>query len=227
MIKDYFTLAFKNLKHRGVRSWLTLLGIFIGITAVVSLISLGNGLQVAIGSQFGLSETELITVQAGGLNFGPPGSSVSDSLTVDDLEAIEKLSSVKQVARRNLKPGQLEYNNKIIFGYAASVGDGERRKFLYDQLGVETISGRLLEDGDSGKIVLGYNFFMDKVGLEKPVNVGNKVSIEGRKFEVIGILDKQGSFIYDNIVLMNDADMQDLFDYGDTVDIIAVQARDK
>jgi len=43
MISDYFLLAFRNLKKRGARSWLTLIGIFIGVTAVVALISLGNG----------------------------------------------------------------------------------------------------------------------------------------------------------------------------------------
>ena len=37
MLGDYFSLSIKNLKHRGIRSWLTLLGIFIGIAAVVAL----------------------------------------------------------------------------------------------------------------------------------------------------------------------------------------------
>lgn len=53
MAKKYFLLAFKNLKRRGIRSWLTMLGIFIGIAAVVSLIMLGNGLREAIVGQFG------------------------------------------------------------------------------------------------------------------------------------------------------------------------------
>ena len=47
-MKDYFVLAIKNLKHRGIRSWLTLLGIFIGILAVVSLISLGGRLRLIL-----------------------------------------------------------------------------------------------------------------------------------------------------------------------------------
>ena len=91
-MKDYFDLAFGNLKHRGVRSWLTLLGIFIGIAAVVSLISLGSGLKLAVNSQFGVSTTEVITVQAGGVTaFGPPGSGAANPLDVDDMEAIEKI----------------------------------------------------------------------------------------------------------------------------------------
>ncbi len=67
MLGDYFSLSIKNLKHRGVRSWLTLLGIFIGIAAVVALITLGNGLQAAVSAQFGVSSTEVISVQAGGV----------------------------------------------------------------------------------------------------------------------------------------------------------------
>ena len=66
-MKDYFNLALNNLRHRGIRSWLTLLGIFIGVMAVVSLISLGTGLKMAVGAQFGISSTEVISVQAGGL----------------------------------------------------------------------------------------------------------------------------------------------------------------
>ena len=52
MVADYFTLAIRNVRRRGLRSWLTMLGIFIGIAAVVSLISLGQGLQDAINEQF-------------------------------------------------------------------------------------------------------------------------------------------------------------------------------
>jgi putative ABC transport system permease protein len=51
-MKDHFLLAFSNLKRRGLRSWLTMIGIFIGIAAVVGLISLGQGLQSAIVEQF-------------------------------------------------------------------------------------------------------------------------------------------------------------------------------
>ena len=118
MISDYFSLAGRNLKHRGIRSWLTLLGIFIGVLAVVSLISLGRGLQTAINSQFGVSSTEIISVQTGGLNaYGPPGSAVSKPLTMDDVEAIGRLSVVERSIRRNIAPGKLEFNNKVVFSW--------------------------------------------------------------------------------------------------------------
>ena len=114
-MKDFFNLAFNNLRHRGIRSWLTLLGIFIGVMAVVSLISLGTGLQTAVGAQFGISNTELITVQAGGLSSaGPPGTGVTNKLTWDDAEAIERLSTVKAAIPRMMPMGKLEYNEKNV-----------------------------------------------------------------------------------------------------------------
>ncbi|MBT4258217.1 ABC transporter permease [archaeon] len=228
MIQDYFFLAVKNLKHRGARSWLTLLGIFIGVTAVVALISLGNALQFAVSSQFGISDTEIITVQAGGISGqGPPGSNVVNPLTTADLEAIQRLSSVKLAVARNIENGKLEYNDKLIFGYAVNIPSGEARDFIYEQLDQEPISGRFLKDSDVGKVFLGYNFYVDKVGLEKEVIPGKTILIQDEDFEVVGVSDKKGSLIFDNAVYLNDKDLEELFDYGDEVNAILVQPVNK
>ncbi|MBS3084638.1 ABC transporter permease [Candidatus Pacearchaeota archaeon] len=153
MILDMFVLSIKNLKHRGLRSWLTLLGIFIGVAAVVSLISLGNGLQTAVASQFGISLTEVLTVQAGGVSgLGPPGTGAVNPLTTKDLDEIKKLSSVKRAVGRNIVSGKLEYNKRAVFGYATNIPSGDDRKFVYEQIEAKTIAGRLLKEEDSGKI---------------------------------------------------------------------------
>ena len=52
MIKDYFKIPAKEIRRRKLRSWLTLIGIFIGIAAIISLITLGQGLENAIEKQF-------------------------------------------------------------------------------------------------------------------------------------------------------------------------------
>ncbi len=227
-MKDYFNLSFKNLRHRGLRSWLTLIGIFIGITAVVSLITLGNGLKAAVNSQFGVESTELITIQAGGLNaYGPPDSGALTPLTKDDSDAIEKLSTIEYTIPRNIENGKLEFNDIVIFGFTTDIPDGEKRKFMYEANELEAETGRLLVDGDSGNVVLGYNFYVDKVGLGKPVRPGDKVLIQEEKFKVVGILEKQGSFIWDNVVLMKRNDLEDLMNLGDEVDLIVARVKDK
>ncbi|MFA5173844.1 MAG: ABC transporter permease [Candidatus Pacearchaeota archaeon] len=227
MITDFLKLGVNNLRRRRLRSWLTMLGIIIGVAAVISLISLGNGLKAAVNSQFGIASTEIISVQAGGLNnYGPPGSGAVKPLTMDDLEAIENLNTVERAVRRNIRSGKLEFNDITIYGYGASIPDGDA-EFIYEQTELEPEVGRLLKDGDRGKVALGYNFYDDKVGLNKKVVPGNKVIVQGQEFEVVGITKKKGSFILDNVVYINDEDMKDLFDYGDEVDLIAVQVKDK
>jgi len=223
---DYLILALKNLKHRGVRSWLTLLGIFIGITAVVSLMSLGAGLQAAVSAQFGISSTEIITVQAGGVNaFGPPGSGAVNKLTTGDVDAIEKLSSVEVAIPRIISSGKLEYDNTVVFGMSVSVPDGTKRKLAYEVLESEVEAGRLLKDGDMDKVMLGHNFGVADKIFEKPIVVGKTVLIQDEKFVVVGILDKTGSAIFDNAVMINEAPLRDLVDYDDDVDVIAVKIR--
>jgi putative ABC transport system permease protein len=228
MIRDSFVLAFKNLKHKGIRSWLTILGIFIGITSVVALISLGNGLTSAVNAQFGVSTTEIISIQAGGLNnFGPPGSGAVTPLTMDDLRAVEKVSGIERVLRRNLPSGKLEFNDKIGFGIATNVPSGEDRDFFYEVMELEVEVGRLLKDSDNNKILLGYNFYDEDNTFEKSIKPGNKVLLQDEEFEVVGIIEKKGSFLMDGLVYVNEDPLEDLMDYGDDVDIIAVKVKDK
>ncbi len=227
-MKDYFDLSVKNLRHRGIRSWLTLLGIFIGVMAVVSLISLGNGLQAAVGAQFGISSTEIITVQAGGISgAGPPGTGVTNKLTRDDADAIERLSSVDMAIPRILASGKMEYNNVLEFGFVMSLPEGEERKVGYEILDIEAESGRLLKDGDTNEVILGYNFGANGDIFGEPIVVGKTVLIQDERFQVVGIIKKKGSFIFDNIVMMNEEPARNLFDYGEDVDIIAVRIKDK
>jgi putative ABC transport system permease protein len=227
MLLDYFLYSLRSLRQRKLRSWLTMIGIFIGIAAVVALIGLGEGLKLAVSSQFGVSDIEVLTIQAGGITAaGPPGTGVVNPLTDDDVVAIEQLNEIESAIPRHLETGRFEFNDKAIFGTAISIPDGEDRKFAYDALDIEPLEGRLLKDGDSNKVVLGFNFFDNSVGLDKPVRVGNRVEIQGKLFTVIGITKKKGSFILDNIVHMNLDVLKDTFDRDESVDVIIARVKD-
>jgi putative ABC transport system permease protein len=205
MLLDYFVIAWNSLAHKKLRSWLTIIGILIGVIAVVALISLGDGLKAAVNSQFGISSTEVISVQAGGLTgYGPPGTGVINPLIEDDVEAIGRLGTVERAVRRNVVSGKLEFNDIVVFGYATNIPDGDNRKFVYEQVELEAEVGRMLKDGDTNKVVLGNNFYTDSVGLGKKIVPGNTIILQDEKFEVVGILKKKGSFIFDNIVLVNE-----------------------
>ena len=67
MIWSFTVMTMKNLFSRKVRSWLTMIGIFIGIAAVVSLISLGPGMQKAISDEFEALWTDTLLITTTGL----------------------------------------------------------------------------------------------------------------------------------------------------------------
>jgi len=231
MIVDYFNLAFKNLKRRGIRSWLTLIGILIGVAAVVSLISLGNGLKDAVNSQFNIGSTEIISVQAGGVNnYGPPGSGAAKPLTQSDTDAIAKLANVQWAISRNIRNIKIEFNKEVTFTYAASIPDNQNyADHVYETIGeIKPAQGKLIESGDRGVIVIGNNLADgNKNGLGRDIHVGNTLSVNGKDFRVQGILKKTGSILYDNMVTMNEVDMKNLLGYGNEVDVIAVKVIDQ
>jgi len=228
MIRDYFRIALRNLTRRKLRSWLTLIGIIIGITSVIALIGLGQGLEAAITGIFGTLGTDVLTVTAEG-GFGPPGFGVQEPLTTDNLEEISKTNGVNLAAGRLISTGKLEYNKKVLFGMAASIPEGDGRKLFLEKLGLETEQGRMLKEGERDRILVGYGLNDEGLGnyLGRRIEPGSRLLIEGRQFEVIGVLEKQGSFLFDNIIIMNEDDLRDIFDYEDDVlDIIALQVDD-
>ena len=227
MIKDYFLLALGNLRHRGLRSWLTILGVFIGIAAVVSLITMGQGLEAAITGQFGALSVDILDVQNKGVGFAPPGSTVIEKLNDHDIRIIEGVQGVEKVIPRLLRVGSLEYNGIAGFGYATDIPEDEEfRKFIYDQFSFEAEEGRLLRAEDTGKIMLGNNFLtMDD--FEKDFKVGKTVKVNKENFEIVGFLKKTDNFQLGGMVFMNSDDLKKLMDIEDEWDLIVVQVTDK
>ena len=225
MLKDYFIFSIKNLRNRKLRSWLTMIGIIIGIMAVVSLISMGQGLKTAISLQFGDLGTDKLAVQASG-GFGPPGTAVVKPLTKDNLEKVKKVSWVKIAAGRLIRPAKIEHDNHAAFSYVGSMPDRDARKLIQEAQNLEAESGRLLKDGDKGNVMLGSNLGKEDAGLGKQVVVGSKILIEGKEFEVAGILKKLGSFILDNVVFMNEDDLREALNVPkDDYDVIVIQVQ--
>ncbi len=220
MIKDYFNLAFISIRKRGLRSWLTMIGIFIGIAAIVSLIGLGEGLKAAINSQLGFLGKDVLAIMPSG-GFGPPGTGVTNPLTDKELDAVKRTAGVKGAVGRIQELVKLNYNKKTMFNYAISIPDGDGRDVLEKILKLETQKGRLLEDGDKGYVVLGANFMKDDNLFGKAITAGSKIKIQDKEFKVMGILEKKGSIALDRAVFMNEEDLRNLVDRpGDDYDLI-------
>ncbi len=218
-------LASKNIRNRGVRSWLTMIGIFIGIAAVVALISMGQGLQAAVTGQFATLDPDKLIVTNVDTLFGPPGSTAVKKLNEHDKELIESVNGVDIVVQRLIRTVSFEYNDKTDFKFVANIPqEKEAIQVVYDALNLELEKGRLLDENDRRKVILGHDYMSDDFG--KPLRVGKKVIIQGEEFEVIGFLKKASTFTLNGIIIMPDEDLRDILDIGDEFDILVVQVKD-
>src|SRR3954451_15972819 len=116
-------IAFRALARNKTRAALTMLGIIIGVSAVIVMVSIGQGAQATVQAQIESMGTNLLFVSAGSQNVGGVRSGAGDTgtntLTVDDLEAIKReVPSVSMVtptvnARGQLVAGNLNWNTSI------------------------------------------------------------------------------------------------------------------
>ncbi len=230
MIKDYMKVGIGNLLHRRLRSWLTMVGIFIGIAAVVSLISLGQGMKEAIGSVFlNIGADKLVISAKSSSDFsGPPGSSAASNLTIHDMNVVKKVKGIDKVGSRLIKSAKLEFNKEVKFYFAASMpDDDEGRQLIMEVNRYEIESGRLLKKGDRFKAFIGNNV-AKKGGVfsKKGIEVGNVLKINDADFEVIGILKKTGNPQQDRVVIIPEDTLREVLKISkDKVDVIAAKVQ--
>jgi len=223
MPKNYIFLAVKNIRNRGIRSLLTMLGIFLGIAAVVSLISLGDGLENSITGQFSSLSADRLIITNAETGFGPPGSTAVKKLTPHDLDLIKSVNRVKIAIPRLIRIVKFEFNRVSDFEFIGSIPeDEEQLNAVYDTFGVKIGEGRLLEREDRGKIILG-NDFLKTEKFGRKLAIGSKVKIQEEEFEIIGFLKKAQSFQVNSIILMSEEDLRRILSIKEDIDAIAVQ----
>ena len=223
MILQYASLAINNVRHRGIRSWLTILGVFIGIAAVVSLISLGQSLQQAITGQFSALSADRLVIQNAETGFGPPGSTAVKKLTEHDVEIVKSVSGIKRVVSRLLRVLPFEYNRVKGFEFVVSIPEKQEDiEYTYDSFQIESAEGKLLDATTTGKIMIGSSV-AEVQNYEKKLRLGTRVKINGKEFEIAGILKPTGTFQVNSAVFMPEKDLKGLLNIDDEIDLIVAQ----
>ena len=120
MIKDYIKFAFSTFRVRGLRTFLTMLGIFVGIAAIVSLISLGQGLQKVVTDQFEQLGTNKMIISPAGTFFGAGGEAAVD-LTEKDIEVVKKVKGIGQAGGMIFKMANQLSEVNLPFFYVINV----------------------------------------------------------------------------------------------------------
>ena len=221
MIRDYLLLATGNFRKRRLRSWLTMIGIFIGIAAVVSLISLGQGLKNSIDEQFSVLGADKIIIQPKG-SFSP-GSQASTELTKDDVDAVKRVRGVSETTSFIIKNVKVEFKQQTRFYQLFSIPTDEGRK-LYDEVNQFKIQEvRDLGKNDKFKAILGIAFIEDDL-FNPNIKVGDKVKINDKEFKIVGHYERIGNSNDDKTIAITEDEMRGIFDVKKRVDFILARA---
>ncbi|MFC1932807.1 ABC transporter permease [Chloroflexota bacterium] len=189
----FFGIAIKSILANKLRSALTMLGMIIGVGAVIILMSVGAGFQNYITSTFEEMGSNLLFVTAAnpdapGIAAMAPGMATA-SLTMDDAEAMRDIRSVVAINPTNESFVKLIVGNESV----SVVIEGTTPEFqqLYD---FEIASGRYISEVDIARrdmvVVLGSKTAEDMFGSDDPV--GQQVKMRDKRFTVIGVLEPKG-----------------------------------
>jgi putative ABC transport system permease protein len=194
-LADALPMSWRALAaHRG-RSFLTLLGIAIGIAAVILLTSIGEGLHRFVLSEFTQFGTHVIGISpgktsTGGANPGFPSS--VRPLTLADAQALRRLPDVLQVAPRVSGNAEIGGNGRLrralVYGTTAALSEAFQ---------LRVYSGQFLpaDDAESARdfAVLGARLKQELFGNANALGAG--VRIGGQRFRVIGVMEARGQFL--------------------------------
>ena len=193
LIGEIITVALGALRANKLRSLLTMLGIVIGVAAVIAMIALGNGAQKAVKDRISALGTTLLTVQPGqAFGMGGIRSGDQQKMTMDDAKAIEEhsehITAVQPEMQRQL---QIQYNNRnantSVIGTTANYL--EVRKF-------ELEAGKMFtagHDAARARVAVVGPAVAQLLGFDNPIAlVGEQVRIRGIQFDVIGVLKSKG-----------------------------------
>jgi len=222
LIKDFLKLTTTSVLAHKLRSFLTMLGISVGITAVVLLTSIGEGLYQFVLSEFSQFGTRLVAVNPGkvsthGMSMGVFGS--VRPLTIEDAESLKRLPYAKSVV-------------PIVQGNAEVEGNGRtRRTTVYGvssefttTFSIYVNAGRFLPEDDPTAprafAVLGAKVKNELFANTNPL--GQRIRIGGDRYRVIGIMEPKGQVLgidLDDTVYIPTARGLDLFNRDGLIEI--------
>jgi len=186
MALDAKTLVLANLRARPLRAWLTIVGIVIGVAAVISLITISFGLKNAIAVQFEKLGTNRIMVLPKG--FAPPGT--IKGLTVKDVDLLENLHEFEYVIPFLWQSTSITFKGDTSSGFLLGI-PAEFGEIMLEDYGMSVTAGRHLDSNGVDEAVVGP--LAGEVLFQRDIETSNIIYLDDRKIRVIGVFSKVGN----------------------------------
>ncbi len=192
IIGETFRVALSSIRANKLRAALTMLGVVIGVGAVIAVVALGTGAQKAVEDRINALGANVLSVYPGQSFFGGRASDNRVSLTVDNADALRRdaplIADVVPELSRNLTVGYSNKNlNVSVVGTTPNFLSVKNFHIQY---------GSMFTVGDDGArqryAVLG-NSIPDMLGVNPAALIKQQISIGGQTFDVVGVLEKKGA----------------------------------
>jgi putative ABC transport system permease protein len=192
----YLKMGLNMLLHSKLRSWLTIIGIVIGIGSVVGILSLGDAMEEQVQSRLAEMDLTLITISPGYTKAssnmpgpgggGGEGTTTDVELTDDDIDALQGLDGIEYIA------GQITGSESVIYSgeNATMTITGVDPQVWQYMTTLETQSGRLLEPSDKYVVVIGSGVATET--YDQDIGINQVITINGKSVRVVGILTEEG-----------------------------------
>jgi putative ABC transport system permease protein len=193
--RDFLTLTTSSFLNSRMRSFLTGLGIAIGIAAVILLTSIGEGLHQFVLAEFSQFGTNIITIQPGktqtqGGNIGVIGS--VRQISLDDADALRHLPYVENVNPSVMGNAELRANGKTRRTTVFGEGKNFAKSFT-----MNVQSGTFWPDEDNEQarafVVLGAKVRQELFSGQNPL--GQYLRVGGQRYRVVGVMEPKGQIL--------------------------------
>lgn len=231
-ILEHFNQGTRTLAANKVRSILSMLGILIGVAAVVAMLALGSGAQKSIEDQLSAMGSNLLVLRAGNVRVGGvvQESGTRIRITMEDAKAIkDQIPGIQDVSPNVTGRGQVTYLNK---NWNTSVA-GVTPSYARMRTSVPDF-GRFFSDDEGQQralvAVIGRTVARELYGTQNPI--GSMIKINKINFLVIGLLPEKGASgpqdQDDRILIPTQTGMYRLFgkNYVDSIDIQVTRKED-
>jgi len=206
---EYVKYAIDNVRHRKLRSWLTILSITIGIMAIFALVSFGQGLSDYVDGLSDQMGRDKLIIQAKGA--GAAATDENFFIPQDDIDFLSKVKGIKQITGMYAKPVELDKGGVKKYVFGMSFPTDERIDMVMDLMTVKLDKGRNLKTGDKLKVTMGYNYQLPNKIFERPLKLNDKLLINGHSVEIVGFFESIGNPQDDSNVYITEEGFLEIF----------------
>ncbi|MCH7933811.1 MAG: ABC transporter permease [Gemmatimonadetes bacterium] len=191
-MREIIWVALGAIRANALRSFLTTLGIIIGVSAVIAMVALGEGAQRNVEEQIARMGTNVLTIRADQRRFGGVSTADTEDLRVEDAEALRSESG----GLLTISP---ELSSRVQLAYLRWNSNNQVRGVWPEYFGMYNLNiehGEIFDQGHvQGRrrvVVLGFGV-PEALGTPAALLVGKTIQVRGQPFEVLGVLEEKGA----------------------------------